>query len=79
MYEMTELIKLSPRERTILKELVQYETNQGIADALCMSVNTVKCHVASLLEKFSVNSKHRLVYLACRWGFFTPEGEVVGG
>jgi DNA-binding CsgD family transcriptional regulator len=79
MYAMTELIKVSPAERTILRELMQYDRNQDIADALCLSVHTVKAHLSHLFEKFDVSSRHRLLANAFCWGFITSDGEVFGG
>jgi DNA-binding NarL/FixJ family response regulator len=59
---------LSPREREVLALVTAGQTNRAIAEMLCVSTNTVKTHVTSLLRKLQVNSRVQLAALATRHG-----------
>jgi GAF domain-containing protein len=48
---------LSRREREVLTLLIQGRTNKEIAEALIVSVNTVKKHVQSIFTKLNVDSR----------------------
>ena len=63
---------LTEREREVLNLVVQGRSNQQIADALVVSLATVKAHISSILGKLQVSSrteaiayaiKHKLVTL----------------
>jgi len=63
---------LTEREREVLNLVVQGHSNQQIADALVVSLATVKAHISSILGKIQVSSrteaiayaiKHKLVTL----------------
>jgi NarL family two-component system response regulator LiaR len=63
---------LTEREREVLNLVVQGRSNQQIADALVVSLATVKAHISSILGKLQVTSrteaiayaiKHKLVTL----------------
>jgi NarL family two-component system response regulator LiaR len=65
-------LELTEREREVLGFVVQGQSNRQIADALVISVATVKAHVSSILSKLQVSSraeaiayaiKHKLVTL----------------
>jgi DNA-binding NarL/FixJ family response regulator len=61
-------MKLSPgnitvREREVLDALLKNQANKEIADKLNISERTVKFHVSSLLEKFSVRRRADLILL----------------
>jgi DNA-binding NarL/FixJ family response regulator len=61
-------VKLSPanitaREREVLNALLENLANKEIADRLNISERTVKFHVSSLLEKFSVRRRADLILL----------------
>jgi len=61
-------VKLSPanitqREREVLDALLENRANKEIADRLNISERTVKFHVSSLLEKFSVRRRADLILL----------------
>jgi NarL family two-component system response regulator LiaR len=66
------LYDLTEREKEVLNLVVQGHSNQQIAQALVISVATVKAHVSSILSKLEVSSraeaiayaiKHKLVTL----------------
>jgi DNA-binding NarL/FixJ family response regulator len=63
MDSRTGVVALSPREREVLALVVEGRTNKAIAEALYVSPNTVKTHVASLLHKFDAGSRARLAAL----------------
>jgi LuxR family maltose regulon positive regulatory protein len=48
---------LSSQEQRILRLLVAGRSNPEIADALVVSVNTVKTHVQSLYRKLGVHNR----------------------
>jgi two-component system, NarL family, response regulator LiaR len=63
---------LTQREREVLNLVVQGQSNQQIAQALVISITTVKAHISSILSKLQVSSraeasayaiKHKLVSL----------------
>lgn len=55
---------LSPREREVLALVAEGRTNKAIAEALFVSPNTVKTHVASLLSKLHAESRAQLAAMA---------------
>jgi two-component system, NarL family, response regulator LiaR len=63
---------LTQREREVLCLVVQGHSNQQIAEALVISITTVKAHISSILSKLQVSSraeasayalKHKIVFL----------------
>lgn len=60
--------KLSPREREVLQEIVKGETNREIAANLFISVNTVKHHIHSILEKLGVENRRQAADFAREYG-----------
>ncbi len=48
---------LSPRESEVLALVAEGLTNQMIASRLAISINTVKEHVSTLLEKLAVGNR----------------------
>jgi len=65
-------VDLTEREREVLNLVVQGRSNRQIADAMIISLATVKAHVSSILSKLQVSSrteaiayaiKHKLVAL----------------
>ncbi len=66
------LVDLTEREQEVLNLVVQGNSNQQIADALVISITTVKAHISNILSKLQVSSraeaiayaiKHKLVIL----------------
>lgn len=50
-------IKLTEREREILRLIARGEDNNSIACALSITAKTVECHITSVLKKLEVNSR----------------------
>ncbi len=50
---------LTRREQDILRLIADGRTNQEIAGQLVVSVNTVQTHVAHILQKLGVRSRHQ--------------------
>ena len=48
---------LTEREREVLRLLAEGLDNAAIAEALCVTVRTVECHVTSILSKLEVASR----------------------
>ncbi len=66
-HRATSLAKsLSPREQEVLALVAAGRSNKAIAEELYVSPNTVKTHVASLLNKFQVGSRTHLAAIAAR-------------
>lgn len=57
---------LSEREIEVLNKLCQGENNKAIAEALFVSVNTVKAHIKSIYQKLHVNSRGAAVSKAIK-------------
>jgi DNA-binding CsgD family transcriptional regulator len=51
---------LTPREREVLHLVAQGHSNREIADALCISVPTVKRHLTNILGKLDLRSRSAL-------------------
>ena len=60
---------LTPREQDVLQHLAAGLSNKAIAKTLDVSENTVKFHVAALLDKFGVGSRTEVVVRAIQLGF----------
>ena len=63
--------KLSPREMDVLQELVSGATNREIATDLFISVNTVKHHIHSILDKLGVENRRQAAVFARTQGIKT--------
>ncbi|HEX5262684.1 MAG TPA: LuxR C-terminal-related transcriptional regulator [Phenylobacterium sp.] len=55
------LLRLTPREREVLKGVVDGQTNRQIAQALGVSLRTVESHRSNLMSKMGVRSAADLV------------------
>ncbi|MBN1219348.1 MAG: GAF domain-containing protein [Anaerolineae bacterium] len=55
--QLKQAYNLSEREREVLTLLIQGRTNKEIAEALTVSINTVKKHVQSIFTKLNVDSR----------------------
>jgi DNA-binding NarL/FixJ family response regulator len=61
-------VPLTPRETQVLRQIAMGLSNQEIADALEISVETVKEHVQNLLRKISVSDRTQAAVWALRHG-----------
>lgn len=52
---------LSRRELEVLERLLQNETNQQIADHLCIELSTLKTHINKIYKKLAVNNRRELM------------------
>jgi DNA-binding NarL/FixJ family response regulator len=59
---------LTARELEVLQLLAQGRSTEKIADELFISINTVRNHVANILNKLNVHSKLEAVAIAAREG-----------
>jgi NarL family two-component system response regulator LiaR len=60
------LFDLTEREREVLNLVVQGNSNQQIAEALVISLATVKAHISSILSKLQVSSRAEAIAYAIR-------------
>ncbi|HEX4725760.1 MAG TPA: response regulator transcription factor [Pseudonocardiaceae bacterium] len=67
---------LSRREDEVLRLIADGYSNQGIADALVVSVETVRTHIKSLLRKLSARDRAHAVSLGYRTGLLTAAPDV---
>jgi len=65
--------RLTPREREIVRLVVEGRKNREIADALSISPGTVKVHLMHIFEKAGVEDRLQLALLARR--LLSPEPE----
>ncbi len=65
---VNEMIELTSRERSILQLVGDGKNNQEIADALHLSVGTVKNHVTVILQKLGLRDRTQLAIFAIRNG-----------
>jgi two-component system, NarL family, response regulator LiaR len=57
---------LTEREKEVLNLVVQGQSNQQIADALVISLATVKSHISSILSKLQVSSRSEAIAFALK-------------
>ena len=57
---------LTEREREVLDLVVEGRSNQQIADALVISLATVKAHISSILSKLQVSSRAEAIAFAIK-------------
>lgn len=65
-------ILLSPREREVLSAMADYENRPAVAEALHVSVNTVKTQMQSVYKKLDVSDWHAAVMRAAQLGLLPP-------
>ncbi len=64
--------RLSAREREVLLLVAEGHSNKAIAETLYVSPNTVKTHVASLLNKLDADNRAQLAAIATTHGVHPP-------
>jgi DNA-binding CsgD family transcriptional regulator len=64
-------VHLNEREVDILRLICKQKTNHEIADALCMSKNTINSYRNKLLDKTNSLNTAGLVVYAIKNGYFT--------
>lgn len=62
--------QFTPREREVLRYLVQGRSNREIAEAIPISINTVKFHVKNIFGKLGVTTRKDAVTASIRRRFF---------
>lgn len=67
--EITPYAPLSSREKDVLELIAQGKSNKEIADALVVSINTIRAHSRSLMRKLDVDSCTQLAIYGLREGF----------
>lgn len=63
---------LSERERAILALLATGTSNEQVATAVFLSVNTVKWHIRRILEKLAARNRTEAVFIARKLGLIDP-------
>jgi DNA-binding NarL/FixJ family response regulator len=66
-------VDLTPRQREVLRLVVQGRTTKEIAHALGISAKTVEVHRAQLTDRLGIHDVPGLVRYAMRTGLITPE------
>lgn len=64
--------ELTEREREVLELLVDGKSNREIADALSVTLHTIKAHVCNILQKLSVDDRTKAAVKAIRDGLVAP-------
>ena len=67
-----ELTILTGRELDVLRQLAQGRSNEEIADALFVSVNTVRSHVRKILTKLQLENRTQAAIYAYETGLLIP-------
>lgn len=70
--EAIETLKISSRELEVLQLMAKGLSNQEIADALFVSLHTIKTHNANLFEKLEVKRRTQAVEVAKKLQIITP-------
>jgi len=67
---------LTAREQDILSLVAEGATNKEIADALDVSIHTVKSHMTKILAKLHLDRRHEAASFALREGLIPPSGDM---
>ena len=70
--EAIQTLKISSRELEVLQLMAKGLSNQEIADALFVSLHTIKTHNANLFEKLDVKRRTQAVEVAKKLQIITP-------
>lgn len=66
---------LTQREYQVLQLIADGLSNQGVADALVVSVETVRTHIKSVLRKLDARDRAHAVARGFRSGLLAPQGD----
>ena len=66
---------LTERENDVLELIILGYTNNEIADALTITIHTVKAHISSILTKFGAKSRTQLPLMAFRQNLINPNSD----
>lgn len=69
---MAKSVDFTPMEMKVLRELCEGKTNKAIAQTLIMSENTVKFHIANMLDKAGYSNKYQLAIDAVERKLIVP-------
>lgn len=58
--------KLTDREITILKLIMEGYANSQISKTVFISIHTVKAHIASIMRKLNAKNRTNAVYIALK-------------
>ncbi len=64
---------LSERELNVLKFVAVGDSNQEIAEKLCISVHTVKSHIRNILDKLQLENRTQAANYAMNRGLVSPK------
>ena len=67
-----ESTSLTHREQEVLSLAAQHATDQEIAEALTISIHTVKTHMRNILAKLQLSHRHEAAQYALRKGLIPP-------
>lgn len=62
----------TPRQEEVLHLLLDGCSNREISDKLCLSDETIKNHITSILRNFGVKTRTQAALEANRWGYGKP-------
>ena len=68
-----DLDRLTPREREVLQQVAEGQTNRQIAVRLGLSPKTVDSHRTNLMRKLGLHDAQGLTRFALRRGLISPE------
>jgi two-component system response regulator DesR len=71
--------RLTVRQQQILNHIARGRTNRAIADALGLSVDTIKHHTTLIYRRLDVSNRAGAVYMAQRLGLLSGEAGAMGG
>lgn len=55
--ERTDRIKLTPRQKQVMSQVIQGHSNKVIADKLALAEPTVKMHLTAIYDKLNVHNR----------------------
>jgi DNA-binding NarL/FixJ family response regulator len=67
-----EAMALTAREQEVLCLVAEGDSDQEIADALTISIHTVKSHIRNILSKLHMGRRHEAALFALREGLIEP-------